>query len=172
MLADAVVRPVLGAAAEAGLTTHDSEAVLELERPRLMALAYSVLHDPDEAADVVQDTFERALRAWHTLRQPGRRSAWLSTICVRRALRVHYRLLATSWLRHRGEEVGVLALTRDVDLERALRRLSARQRAVVALHYVYGYTLDEAAATIGCRPGTARSHLARALDSLRKEIER
>ena len=59
----------------------------------------------------------------------------------------------------------------DVDLERALRRLSVRQRAVIGLHYVYGYSLDEAAAALGCRPGTARSHLNRALSTLREHME-
>lgn len=58
----------------------------------------------------------------------------------------------------------------DMDLDRAYRRLTHQQRAVVALHYEYGYSLDECAALIGCQPGTARSHLARALASLRKEI--
>ena len=40
----------------------------------------------------------------------------------------------------------------------------------MTLHYEYGYTLDECASLIGCQPGTARSHLARALASLRKEL--
>ncbi len=59
----------------------------------------------------------------------------------------------------------------DLDLDRCYRRLSRQQRAVVTLHYQYGYTIDECATLIGCQPGTARSHLARALASLRKELE-
>ena len=48
--------------------------------------------------------------------------------------------------------------------------LSRRQRAVVVLHYSYGYTLDECSRFMGCRPGTARQHLARALTHLRETL--
>jgi RNA polymerase sigma factor (sigma-70 family) len=61
--------------------------------------------------------------------------------------------------------------THDLDLERAFARLSLRQRAVLALHYHYGYPLDECAGLMRCRPGTVRSHLARALARLRKELQ-
>lgn len=153
---------------------HDSgdaataPAVLEAEMPRLLALAYSVLRDRDRAADAVQDTMEIALRSWLSLREVDRRAAWLSTICVRRALRLaraDRRSQLLPWA-YRPPPVAV-ASALDIDLERALLELTAKQRAVVGLHYVYGYTLDETAAAIGCRPGTARSHLNRALTTLR-----
>lgn len=145
---------------------------LEAELPRLMALAYSILRDREQASDAVQDTAEQAWRSWATLRQPDRRAAWLSTICFRQALRRaraerRQRLIPGH---HRADiERGVEG--HDVDLERALRQLSLRQRAVVGLHYVYGYSLDEVAAILGCRPGTARSHLNRALGRLRELLE-
>ena len=146
--------------------------VLEAEMPRLLALAYSVLHDRDQAADAVQDTMEQALRSWSALRQPDRRSAWLSTICVRQALRrarAQRRISLLPWPLRRSEPASEEA-TQDVDLRRALRRLPAKQRAVIGLHYVYGYTLDETAAAMKCRPGTARSHLHRALRTLRDAL--
>jgi RNA polymerase sigma-70 factor (ECF subfamily) len=137
-----------------------------------MALAYSILHDREQASDAVQDTAEQACRSWGTLRQRDRRTAWLSTICVRQAMRrarTERRQLLLPW-RQRPEQSRDVDVT-DVDLERALRQLSVRQRAVVGLHHVYGYSLDEAAAILGCRPGTARSHLSRALGTLRAMLE-
>jgi RNA polymerase sigma-70 factor (ECF subfamily) len=161
------LRPTRGAKAAPAA----ADGLLEGERSRLLALAYSVLHDREQARDVVQDTMERALRSWSSLREIDRYPAWLSTICVRRALRVRRRRGVVTLLRHH-DEVAITPTTRDIDLERGLHRLSARQRAVVALHYVYGYTLDESARVLGCRPGTVRSHLARALQALREELER
>lgn len=146
--------------------------VLETEMPRLLALAYSVLHDRDLAADAVQDTMEQALRSWSALREPDRRAAWLSTICVRQALRrarARRRLSLLPWPLRRSEPANEAA-THDADLARALRRLTDKQRAVIGLHYVYGYTLDETAAAMKCRPGTARSHLHRALLNLREAL--
>jgi RNA polymerase sigma factor (sigma-70 family) len=56
------------------------------------------------------------------------------------------------------------------DIDRAYARLSVRQRAVVSLHYHYGYTLVECADLMGCSPGSVSQHLARALRSLRQEL--
>jgi RNA polymerase sigma-70 factor (ECF subfamily) len=158
--------------AHASAQSLRDEALLEQEIPRLLALAYSLLHDREQARDVVQDTMEQASRSWSSMREPDRYSAWLSTICVRKALRRlraqrRSRLLPWFGRDHPGSQ----ATVPDVDLERALGRLSGKQRAVVALHYVYGYTLDEAATALGCRPGTARSHLHRALSSLREDLQ-
>jgi len=58
----------------------------------------------------------------------------------------------------------------DPTVARALTLLSERQRAVVALHYGYGYSMDETAAVLGCRGGTVRSRLARALTALRRSM--
>lgn len=150
------------------------EDVMAQEAPRMMALAYSILRDRDQAAEAVQDALERALRFRSSLRDPERAPAWLSTICVREARRRYRRRQLTSFLPLlRGDtRAEVVDASPDLDLERALGRLPARQRAVVGLHYVYGYTLDETARVLGCRPGTARRHLHRALAALREEIGR
>jgi len=158
------------AACTSDLALATLHQVMEADAPRLLALAYSILHDRDQSADTVQDTLERALRFHSSLRDPERASAWLSTICVREARRRLRRRRLTGFLPLRGSDPAATVPAADPDLDRALRRLSPRQREVVALHYVYGYTLDETAAVLGCRPGTARRHLHRALDSLREEI--
>jgi RNA polymerase sigma factor (sigma-70 family) len=146
------------------------EAAVHLESGRLFAVAYSILRDAQEAEDAVQETIELAWRSWEDLRDPTKRSAWLRQICVRRAIRSRRRLLLRLWLADVSDVQGQAAEDRDLDLDRSYRRLTPQQRAVVTLHYEYGYSLDECAALIGCQPGTARSHLARALASLRKEL--
>jgi RNA polymerase sigma factor (sigma-70 family) len=55
-------------------------------------------------------------------------------------------------------------------LHAAFAVLSRQQRAVIVLHYLYGYTLDECSEYMGCRPGSARQHLARALSRLRENL--
>ena len=146
------------------------EAAVHAESGRLFAVAYSILRDAQEAEDAVQETMELAWRSWEALRDPSKRSAWLRQICVRRAIRSRRRLLPRLWLADTRDVNLQLPEDPDLDLDRIFRRLSRQQRAVVTLHYEYGYTLDECAALIGCQPGTARSHLARALASLRKEL--
>lgn len=160
--------------------TDEFAAVARRETPRLLAVAHSVLDDAGAAEDAVQDTLLLAWRSWASLRDPARRQAWLVRICVRRCLRVRRTLL----LRARREDGGsglvdaglaVPATDLDggpIDWATAYRRLSPAQRAVVTLHYHHGYSLDECAEALGRRPGTARRHLARALDKLREEARR
>jgi len=146
------------------------DAAVHAESGRLFAVAYSILRDVQEAEDAVQETMEQAWRSWASLRDPSKQSAWLRQICVRRAIRSRRRLLPRLWLAETRNVPEKAADDPDLDLDRGYRRLTRPQRAVVTLHYEYGYSLDECAALIGFQPGTARSHLARALASLRKEL--
>jgi RNA polymerase sigma factor (sigma-70 family) len=146
------------------------EAAVHVESGRLFAVAYSILRDVQEAEDAVQETMELAWRSWAKLRDASKRGAWLRQICVRRAIRSRRRLLPRLWLADVSDVQGHAPEDPDLDLDRSYRHLTPQQRAVVTLHYEYGYSLDECAALIGCQPGTARSHLARALASLRKEL--
>ena len=55
----------------------------------------------------------------------------------------------------------------STDVQRALRELSAAQRAVVVLRYFDDLTEAQTAEVLGCSVGTVKSHHARALDKLR-----
>jgi RNA polymerase sigma factor (sigma-70 family) len=57
-----------------------------------------------------------------------------------------------------------------LDLDRAQGKLSRQQRAALVLSYHYGYSADQSAELMGVSPGTVRSHLARALATLRREM--
>src|SRR5438132_11290874 len=138
------------------------DAAVHAESGRLFAVAYSILRDVQEAEDAVQETMELAWRSWDTLREPSRRGAWLRQICVRRALHSRRRLLPRLWLAETRSVQGRPAEDPDRDLDRGYRRLTRPPRAVVTLHYEYGYTPDECAALIGCQPGPARRQRARA----------
>ena len=59
---------------------------------------------------------------------------------------------------------------RLVDLDRSYRKLSPKQRAALFLHYHHGYSIDECADLMTCGAGSVRTHLARALASMRKEM--
>jgi RNA polymerase sigma factor (sigma-70 family) len=146
------------------------EAAVRRYTRALFGLAYSVLRDVQEAEDGVQDTMELAWRSWHSVRDPERRDAWLRQICLRRCLRVRQGLLRRLFLTDQHPLLSVAQPPVDVDLDRALGLLSPQQRAVFTLHYRYGYSLDDCAQAMGCRPGTARSHVARALATLRREL--
>lgn len=155
-----------------GWVAAAAAAELRAAAPRLLGIASVILGNAHDAEDAVQETMFAAWRKWDQLREPSRRDAWLTRICVRESLRFGRRRS----LRGRREVAIGASLAHQVGASEtavwteALARLSRRQRAVVVLHYHHGYTLDECAALIRCRPGSARQHLARALRRLRQDV--
>ena len=146
------------------------------ERGRLYGLALVITRDPSAAEDAVQETLLAAWKAWPTVRDPYRPGGWWTCICVNQCIRRRQRfnrsvafddgLLVNVTARQQIELGGEF-----VDFDRAFDLLTARQRAVFTLHVGHGYTVAECAELVGCRPGTARSHLARAVATLRKEMD-
>jgi RNA polymerase sigma factor (sigma-70 family) len=169
-------RPTSAAHATPAGGHADLEGLLALEEGRLFAIAFSILGDPAEAEDAVQETAAAAWRGWGRRREPERTRAWLTTICVHQALR------RNRWRRRWGSALALGAERAQIDqhleadgqhldLHRAYRRLSRQQRAVVSLHYMAGYTLAECTVFMGCSLGTVSSHLSRALSKLREELK-
>lgn len=150
------------------------EDAVRVHGRRLYAVALSITRDPHEAEDAVQETMTKAWRKWHSISDPDRRGAWLTRICVNHCISGR-RKGALSLLRnaapiHDREVQAPVLDSADPDLSKAFTRLTAHQRAVLTLHYQYGYSLDETAQLMRSRPGTVRSHLARALASLREAL--
>ena len=68
-------------------------------------------------------------------------------------------------------ELALLVAERDGALAAALQRLDERDRQVIACRYLLELSEAEAAAALGCRVGTVKSRLSRALERLRAQAE-
>jgi RNA polymerase sigma factor (sigma-70 family) len=66
-------------------------------------------------------------------------------------------------------ELALLVAERDAALAAALARLDERDRQVIACRYLLELTEAETAAALGCRAGTVKSRLSRALERLRAQ---
>jgi RNA polymerase sigma factor (sigma-70 family) len=169
-------------ASAAGLSTTESrerafDEVVGRDTERLCALARSILRDEGEAQDAVQETLVKAWRSWDSLSLSDHTSRWLTRVCVNHCISRRRYLRSQGWpplerLEHAGspDNGSASAPIRDIDLDRAYRSLSLKQRAAITLTFGHGYSVDECAALMGCRPGTVRTHVARGLATLRKEL--
>jgi len=145
----------------------DQEAfggLVERYWPEMVALARTVLAGNAEAEDLVQEAFVHAWQRLGSLRRPESFPAWMRRIVVRRCLRWARRNPPREELRDAaapgpGEE--------RLDVPRVLAALAPRQRAVVYLTEVEGWTDREAARILGLLPATVRVHRFRALKRLR-----
>ena len=153
----------------------DFERLVQAEARRLYRLALAIVDEPHEAEDAVQDTMVIAWRRWSSLEGLANQSAWLTRVCVRECLRRRRsfrRRQPWFWGREPLESEAFIADlgVRLMDVHRAYQHLSPRQRAMVTLHHHDGYTVEQCAVFLGCNPGTARSHLGRAMAKLRREL--
>lgn len=137
-----------------------------------------MLRDPELAADLTQDAFVKAYRAYESLEDPAHARAWLYQIAHRVALDEIRRRKIVRFLPWTGESRGSspsaehLAMETRLsgDLQRALARIPERQRAALLLAEVHDLTGLELAAALGVSHVAARALLTRARESLRQAL--
>jgi RNA polymerase sigma-70 factor (ECF subfamily) len=151
------------------------DALARLVGDRCMAIAVRILRDADLADDAVQTALITAWRDLRTLRDSDRFEPWLHRILTRECYAEARRRT------HRSGVVRVLA-TREADpgdvlgvdvrdqLERAFRRLTLEQRAVLVFHHYLGLSTADVADRLDLPIGTVKSRLHHALTAMRASL--
>ena len=144
------------------------------EQSRGQLRAVAARYVGEDAEDVVQDAFLRALRSGHGFRGDAAPLTWISRIVVNASLdRCRRR---TRWehahprLAHRSamsSATGESALA----IRTALRRLTRDQRKVFVLYDVLGHTHKEIARRLAIPAGTSKSRLSDARRRLRDALQ-
>ena len=153
------------------------DSLTRLTGDRCMAIAFRILRDFDLADDAVQSALLTAWRELRALRDPERFEPWLHRIltnaCYAEARRRTRRLEGVRLLSvepvHGPDEFATVD-NRD-QLERAFRRLTVQQRAVLVFHHYLGLPLPEVAVRIGIPLGTVKSRMHHAKRALRASLD-
>ncbi len=144
--------------------------------------AYLILGDAAEAEDATQEALLRAHGALGRFRIGEPIRPWLLSIVANEARnrgRARMRraaLAARAGAERRpsdaapSPEGAVLAAERRELLLTALARLREADRLVIQLRYLLELSEEEMASVLGCRRGTVKSRLSRALERLREEL--
>jgi RNA polymerase sigma factor (sigma-70 family) len=144
--------------------------------------AYVITGSAADAEEVVQDAFVKAYRARGRFRSGAPFRPWLLAIVANEArnrrraagrrarLELHLAEERPSGGAAPSPEVALLAREERAELLAAVDRLGEEQRAAVACRYFLGLSEAETAAVLGCRPGTVKSRLSRALARLEEEL--
>jgi len=144
----------------------------------IYAYLYRMVRDGELAADLTQDAFVKAYKAYDTLEKPENARAWLYQIAHRVALDELRRRKIVRFIPWTGESRGsspsaehmAMELRLSGDLERALARIPERQRAALLLNELHDLTGLELAAALGVSHIAARALLSRARGSLRQAL--
>jgi RNA polymerase sigma-70 factor (ECF subfamily) len=159
----------------------DSEAFGELVQRhsrRAFSIAFRLLQQREDAEDVVQDAFIRALEHMHTLERGRPFRPWFHRIVVNHALNFR-RSRAIRTMEAIPLDARSLAALPDRDAERAalrdrltiaLEQLTEKQRTIVQLADLEEFTSAEIAEIMDMPDGTVRWHLHQARRTLRQAL--
>jgi RNA polymerase sigma-70 factor (ECF subfamily) len=142
---------------------------------QLYRLARFTSHDPQDAADALQDALLAAHRAAPTFRQDSAVSSWLHRIVVNACLDRLRRNRIREYDELDDQLCRIADPTSRVDtaivIERALMRLPAEQRAAVVAVDMHGFSVAETARMLGVAEGTVKSRCARARSKLAESLD-
>ena len=149
---------------------NEAERLVELI-PRLRRYARALVGDRASADDLVQDTLERAWTKLHLYRRGTDLRAWLFTVMHNVHVNRIRAARATDTLDEEMPELAQRASQGDSllvrDLDRAISRLPAEQRAVLLLVTLEEMSYEMVARALGIPIGTVMSRLSRAREKLR-----
>lgn len=154
------------------------EELFAKHQNEIFAYLLRMLRDPELAADLTQDAFVKAYKAYDALQKPENARAWLYQIAHRVALDDLRRRRIIRFVPLVGEarttapsaEHLVMETRLSGDLQRALERIPPRQRSALLLAELHDLTGMELAAALGVSHVAARALLTRARESLRQAL--
>jgi RNA polymerase sigma-70 factor (ECF subfamily) len=154
------------------------EGLFAKHHNEIYAYLLRMVRDTEMAADMTQDAFVKAYKAYNALEKPENARAWLYQIAHRVALDEMRRRKIVRFLPWTGESRGsspsaehtAMELRLSGPLERALARIPERQRAALLMAELHDLTGLELAASLGVSHVAARALLTRARQSLREAL--
>lgn len=148
--------------------------LVQRHRHRLWTLALRTMRNPEEAADALQEAYIAAFRRAGTFRGDAAVTTWLHRVvvnaCLDRLRRNKVRRTvplpedadrATELTGREPYRDPLEVKERRADVATALGRLNDDQRAALVLIDMEGYPVEQAAAILGCAPGTIKSRCSR-----------
>lgn len=136
----------------------------------LLGLCIIILRDYHLAQDVVQETF---LRAWRNLPlSPEKEKPWL----VRVAVNLCRDQQRSRWMRHNDrrvtpEELNIPVLPEENEVIREVKRLPAKEREVIVMHYWGNLSAQEIADALRIGRASVYRRLESAKKKLRLELD-
>jgi RNA polymerase sigma-70 factor (ECF subfamily) len=147
----------------------------------LYRFAYRLSGSPNDASDLVQDTYQAAFESIHQLQRVESARSWLFTILVnlyrqqcRRNTALHYyppEALSDCSEARESLEVSEEWEPERIDpqqLQAAIQELDEDFRIPLLLHYMEGFKYREIAEELGIPIGTVMSRINRAKEQLRR----
>lgn len=177
-------------------SAHEFESIVEQYYDRVFRLAYRMLQNYEEAADITQEVFLHAYRGWADFRGESQVYTWLYRITInmcknrlkqlRRIMKHETQVALSDAHTEGGEGEEAYLIEPEVSsnspedavsrrelhqvIERALNELPLDYRTLITLRDVEGLSYEEIAKIIGSTIGAVKAKLFRARTQLREKL--
>ena len=152
---------------------------------KIYSLAYRMVHNPEDAMDLAQDTFVRAYNGLPKFKKRSAFYTWLYQICVNLCINFSKKSGRQRTISfEKMDEVMLMKIptrnTPETDLQQkqlqvalrtAINKLPGQQRAVFLLRQYQGLKNNEIAKVVGCSIGAVKSHYFHAIRKLRDLLQ-
>ncbi|EMF0378313.1 RNA polymerase sigma factor [Enterococcus hirae] len=149
-----------------------SELIRE-EYEKMFRITMNYVHNKEEALDVMQDSFHKALAAIEQGKEIEQFSAWFYRILIRTAIDA-WRKQKRNQSETLEEETIQLAHTMDdslTDLHGIIEGIDSPEKEILILHFFEGFRLKEIAEILDLNENTVKTKMYRTLNQLRKILQ-
>jgi len=140
-------------------------------KSRIFSLALRITGNFEDALDIIEESFNILLKKKDKIREKEKTKFWLYKVATNMSL---------SYVRNKKRKVPLEEWMKKVDppdgttydIEKALSEIPERERTVLLLHDLEGFTHREISEMLGIAEGTSKSHLHKARVKLREFLKR
>ncbi|WP_442896571.1 RNA polymerase sigma factor [Enterococcus sp. 5H] len=152
------------------------ESIATNEYGKIFHIAYSYTHDKEEALDLIQDSFQKALNNLNGRKKIENVSLWFYKILVFTAVDKWRKQKRAPSIIQFDEQISLFSFTDDkafskIDIHSILKQLSSPAREIIILKFFEGFTLKDIANILDMNENTVKTKMYRSLNELRKALE-
>ncbi len=159
--------------------TGDEKAIarlITLYKQLIFTLAYRMIQDYELSRDICQETFIKAFKNIHKLKNPASMKAWLCSIArniiydkIRE--RKKHNTVSLEQIQEPLVSDQSLRIRKQMIIQNALARLNEQDRLLLSLYYYQGMDIKDVAVITKRKPENIKMALSRARARLRRELK-
>ncbi|WP_053366482.1 RNA polymerase sigma factor [Bacillus sp. FJAT-27245] len=137
-------------------------------------------NNKQEAEDITQDTFIKAMRNIHQLKDPTKKKTWILSIARNTAVDLKRKQKIISFLPNIFNEAKYtvekshdsMLISKEIwmELQQAILKLKPHYRSIIILRVLKDLSVKETAHVLGCKELKVRVDLHRALSQLKRSL--
>ncbi|WP_148357383.1 sigma-70 family RNA polymerase sigma factor [Peribacillus simplex] len=152
------------------------EKLFQNYKEEIYRTAFIYMRTQEDSLDIVQEVAYKAFKSIKFLKEPKYFKTWLIKIvitCSIDMLRQHNKIFSI-----KPEHMELITIGKEEDialslyLQTLIEEISETEKSVILLKYFHDYTLNEIAITLDMPLGTIKTTLYRALEKLRKRLNK